>query len=56
VWHEGGVGLSTDEVEAKPGGYVPCKGPDLQCAVVNKQPIPEVCDRHTACASQLLQW
>lgn len=43
VWHEGGVGLSTDQVEARPEGYVPCEGPDLQCAVVNKQPIPEVC-------------
>jgi hypothetical protein len=42
AWHEGGVGLSTEKVQERPDGYVPCKGPPLQCAVVNKQPIPEV--------------
>lgn len=45
LWHEGGGGdavaggqLSAAERDA----VVPCKGPNLQCAVVNKQPIPEV--------------
>lgn len=42
AWHEGGVGLTNVQVQERPEGYVPCKGPPLQCAVVNKQPIPEV--------------
>lgn len=42
AWHEGGVGLTNAQVQERPDGYVPCKGPPLQCAVVNKQPIPEV--------------
>lgn len=42
AWHEGGVGLTAAQVQERPDGYVPCKGPPLQCAVVNKQPIPEV--------------
>jgi hypothetical protein len=42
VWHEGGVDATAEQLEQRPEGYVPCEGPPLQCAVVHKQPVPEV--------------
>lgn len=49
VWNEGGLSF---EQLAEPGpDFVPCKGPDLQCQVVNKIPLPEV-----RAGDTLLRW
>ena len=43
LWHEGCDTAGGSQQQAQPqDSIIPCKGPNLQCSVVNKQPIPEV--------------